>query len=214
MGKNRKKYIILGIIILAILLLFPLFINYLIMSWSAWGVNGKTEAWLGFISSYYGSLFSGIIGGIFTFAAVYIGFYKNDKDKFLDTYDKKEFLLKENLDLLGREFIGGLKLFPNDLNKLNYYYEKIDLLNEIYENIKETVGADVAKELKVFVMSYSALKYKMNSSRRIDESKYNILDLCEHQEGCVIGIYSRLDKRRTVLKEKYETYKNNAKWFI
>lgn len=206
----KKGYIIVGIIFLLFFLVFPVIINYAVMSWPAKYVNGSEDAWLGFISSYYGSLFSGIIGGVFTYGAVYLGFYKNDKDKFLDTYDVKVFVLKENLELLGREFLNQLAILPNTSSKLKYYYERIDLLNEIYNNVKFVVGVQSARSIDVFVKSYSGLKYKVNSDGEVINEQ-NIEELCEHQMLIIQAIFRDLEKKLEKLNEKYNRYTKSSK---
>lgn len=206
MSNFKKMCLITGsVVLIAILLGFPILINYFIMNWQVDGVVGSKTAWLGFISSYYGSLFSGFIGGAFTFGAVYLGFYKNDKDKFLDTYDAKAFALKENLDILAREFIGQLILFPDSTQKLKYYYDHIDLLNEMYKNIKFVIGANSARSIEIFVMSYSSLKNNLKSDGNFREGQ-DVEELCQKQADIIAAFYTNLDMKKVKLEEKYKKY--------
>lgn len=210
MFRLKKKHVVWGIIVLALFMLFPLFVNYLVMSWSAINVHGDTNAWLGFISSYYGSLFSGLVGGLFTFAAIYLGFYKNESDKFLESYDAKEFVLKENIELLSREFINIINLAPNTALKLKYYYARIELLNDIYENTKFVVGSDSAWQIKLFVSTYSTLKNKSDSEGNVYHN-HDIDELCNMLRECISAIYLRLDEKRKALKEQKNIYKKQNK---
>ncbi|MEY9980382.1 hypothetical protein [Lysinibacillus sp. RC79] len=110
-------------IVYAIIMIFPIIINYGLLSWRAPGVVGDTSAWLGFLGSYLGFI-----------GAVSIALFQNRKQK---ERDNQQDLENKRSYVVVNDMIAHLKLKKIKTHENSRIIETpayLDILDEVGSN--------------------------------------------------------------------------------
>ena len=189
------------IIFVTAVIIVPIFTNYL-MGINTQYTNGDYTTWTGFFGNYFGGIIGGLISGLLTLLGVIATLAHRDKERFLETYYLKTYVLDEVITDLSREFINLQHLPPTDLGL--ELYKKKPILDEIICRIKADIGGPIGLILMYYRL-FSMIENKtVRDSMTLDDStpfkfhKY------------IMDILTGLQKYKDSLDKKYNSSKNKS----
>jgi hypothetical protein len=138
------------VLVFIMVIAFPAFINYVLLTWHFPGVYENTDAWLGFLANYSG----GIMGGLVALLIARYQFSKDKEDKVEQENEQREYALalienfifqemRNNLKEISKESWEALKTRANSGS--SSYYINISFKYKTYEDLKY----ELVRNLKV-----------------------------------------------------------------
>lgn len=138
MRKNKKNYVVLTITLIVVLILFPIFIDHLIIG-NKIVSNISNSEWVSFLGSYTGAIISGLISIIGVFLT--IQYYKNQDvvNREVQSELAKEAIKKQYEIKYKFEFLEELELATRNMNNIYESFQTITLLSK-YDDNKDCLG--------------------------------------------------------------------------
>lgn len=222
--KENKKVILLSTLGLTLfIVLIPIAVNFLIMSWTTNLTFSTSEAWLGLWGALISAILGGIISGGLTLGGVILTInYQEEKHKenerkaFLKNYPtmngKIDAIQAEELDVLR-----ALKIYMNNKNEENFesnqYLHELRLLLEQrrkrfgdIQRYSSEFDFDLYNVIRLnYVMNLETLYHQLQS----EISLLNIEDLrLEGIEKELTDCFDAVMNTRTELARKYSQFKD------
>lgn len=202
-----------------LLCIFPVIINYFLMSWSLSSVYQGSSPWLGFISGYYGAIFGGIISGLFTFLGVWLTLKGQKRDNFIDSFPIKVKAIDDIIEGLKNIVERGEN--PNFIKGEAQYQNPNGFLYDISRDGRHfleiaslSIDGTIYAEMKKFRDSIDELvdKYRINPDMKLQLGKDNVPVISPKSEQVRGNFMTELKREIEGCKKMLKAHRDNLEY--